>query len=110
MKFLVNYALATPGGDRSTPAPALQLDPSPGGVEKLEASAVTRDLALLEEESALLCVTFDAVTGAISREENSAPPNCNPALSSVLFGPKAAVLGVNGANVPEAQLWDDPIA
>ena len=110
MQFVVASALFNPGNDNSTPAPELELDPNPGGVAKLGPSSVTQDLALLEEESALLCVTIDAVTGVIDLDPNSAPPSCDPVLGSVPFAPKAAVLGVNGSGGGEVQLWDDPIS
>jgi FtsP/CotA-like multicopper oxidase with cupredoxin domain len=110
MKFVVNNSLGTEKGDPSTPAPSLVLDPNPGGVPKLGPSSVTQDLALLEEESALICVTVDAVTGRIDQDVASVPPTCDPVLGSVPFGPKAAVLGVNGSGGGEVQLWDDPIA
>ncbi|MGB5583519.1 MAG: multicopper oxidase [Gammaproteobacteria bacterium] len=110
MQFVVSQALNNPAGDPSTPAAALQLDPNPGGVPKLGAPSAFQDLALLEEESALLCVTVDAVTGVIDLDPNSVPPTCDPVLGSVPFGPKAAVLGVNGSGGGEVQLWDDPIA
>jgi len=110
MKFVVNGALANPAGDPSTPAAALVLDPNPGGVAKLGTPDAIQDLALLEEESALLCVTIDAVTGVINLDPNSVPPTCDPVLGSVPFAPKAAVLGVNGSGGGEVQLWDDPIA
>ncbi len=84
-------------GDPSTPAPSLVLNANPGGVPKLGDSTVTRDLALLEEESALLCVTIDAVTGVIDLDPNSTPPTCDPVLGSLPFAPKAAVLGINGS-------------
>jgi FtsP/CotA-like multicopper oxidase with cupredoxin domain len=109
MKFVVSSALANPAGDSSTPAASLVLDTNPGGVPKLGAPDNIQDLALLEEESALLCVTVDAVTGVINHDPNSTPPTCDPVLGSVPFGPKAAVLGVNGSDGGEVQLWDDPI-
>jgi spore coat protein A len=109
MKFVVNGALATRGGDPSTPAASLVLDPNPGGVPKHGAPAVIQDLALLEEESALLCVTIDAVTGVIDLDPDSVPPTCDPVVGSVPFAPKAAVLGVAGSEGGEPQLWDDPI-
>jgi FtsP/CotA-like multicopper oxidase with cupredoxin domain len=108
MKFVVNAGLANPNGDPSTPAPALVLDPNPGGVAKLGPSEVTQDLALLEEESALLCVTVDAATGVIDLVPDSLPPEC--AGGGVPFGPKEAVLGVAGSTGGQVQLWDDPIA
>ena len=110
MKFVVRTALATPGGDPSTPAASLILDANPGGVAKLGAPDAIQDLALLEEESALLCVTVDAVTGVIDLDPNSVPPECDTVLGSVPFAPKAAVLGINGSTGGEVQLWDDPIA
>jgi FtsP/CotA-like multicopper oxidase with cupredoxin domain len=111
MQFVVNTKLKAKGkGDPSTPAPMLQLDPNPGGVAKLGEPYAIQDLALLEEESALLCVTIDAVTGVIDLDPDSVPPLCDSDLGSVPFGPKAAVLGVNGSGGGEVQLWDDPIA
>ncbi len=110
MQFKVSLALNNPAGDPSTPAAALQLDPNPGGVPKLGAPTAVQDLALLEEESALLCVTVDAVSGVIDLDPNSVPPVCDPVLGSVPFGPKAAVLGVSGSAGGVVQLWDDPIA
>ena len=110
MQFTINPALANPGGDPSTPPALLVLDANPGGVPKLGPSGFTQDLALLEEESALLCVTVDAVTGVISLDPNSTPPVCDPVLGSVPFGPKEAVVGVNGSGGGDVQLWDDPIA
>ena len=110
MQFVVNAALNNPNGDPSTPAPALVLDANPGGMAKHGPSTVTQDLALLEEESALLCVTVDAVTGVIDLDPTSVPPTCDPVLGSVPFAPKAAVLGVNGSGGGTVQLWDDPIS
>ena len=109
MQFVVNSALNTAGGDPSTPAPALVLDTNPGGVPKLGPPSAVQDLALLEEESADICVLFDAVTGAISQDVGAVPPLCDPVSGSVPFGPQAAVLGVNGSGGGTVQLWDDPI-
>jgi FtsP/CotA-like multicopper oxidase with cupredoxin domain len=109
MMFQVNINLANPAGDLSTPAPLIVLDANPGGVPKNGPSSVTQDLALLEEESALLCVTVDAVTGVINLDANSVPPLCDPVLGSFPFAPKAAVLGVNGSAGGTAQMWDDHI-
>jgi len=83
-----------------------------------------RDLALLEEISELLCVTVKP-SGTIDWDKKARPdlPNnpdvCldkqgNPA-ASVPFGPKAAVLGINGSAGPAGPtgstvtLWSDPI-
>jgi hypothetical protein len=88
----------------------LVLYANPGGVAKLGLSDNTRDLALLEEESARLCVTIDAITGVITLDPNSEPPLCDPVLGSVPFGPSAAILGVNGGTTtPIGQGWDDNI-
>jgi FtsP/CotA-like multicopper oxidase with cupredoxin domain len=108
MQFVINSGLANPTGDPSTPVNQLALDPNPGGVVKLGVSSVIRDLALLEEESALLCVTVDAKTGVIDLVPGSLPPLC--AGGGVPFGPKEAVLGVAGSAGGQVQLWDDPIA
>jgi FtsP/CotA-like multicopper oxidase with cupredoxin domain len=108
MQFDIIPALANPAGDLSTPAPLLVLDANPGGVPKLGPSGFTQDLALLEEESALICVTIDPVTGVVDQVVGSLPPLC--AGGGVPFGPKEAVLGVNGSGGGIVQLWDDPIA
>jgi FtsP/CotA-like multicopper oxidase with cupredoxin domain len=108
MMFRVNVALANPAGDPSTPAPMLVLDANPGGVPKLGTHDAIQNLALLEEESALICVNIDPVTGVIDQVVGSVPPIC--AGGGVPFAPKAAVLGTNGSGGGEVQLWDDPIA
>jgi FtsP/CotA-like multicopper oxidase with cupredoxin domain len=126
MKFRVNFALANPVGDPSTPAPSIVLESTQtlpngtvvaaaGGVPKLGPSTNTQDLALLEEESASICINVDPTTGAITQVVNSVPPTCEG--GGVPFAPKAAVLGVNGSGGPlgelggaQVQLWADPIA
>ncbi len=107
MMFRVNAALATPGGDPSTPAASLQLDSDPGGTAKLGSPDAYEDLALLEEESALLCVEFNVVTSSIEVVAGSTPPNC--ANGGVPFAPKAAVLGTNGSSGGVPQLWSSPV-
>ena len=128
MQFRVNTALlggspTDPGG--ATPATdpwnvVLSLpdadDPANGPVRPV---ADTRDLALLEEESLLVCATI-APDGTISWDSASTPDHLNPgtcvdnttgALAmSVPFAPKAAVLGTNGAAGGTVQLWSDSIA
>jgi FtsP/CotA-like multicopper oxidase with cupredoxin domain len=109
MMFRINAALANSGGDPSTPAPLLALDLNPGGVPKFD-PAITgnlQDLALLEEESSLICVNVDPITGVVTQVDNSVPPDC--AGGGAPFGPKEAVLGVNGSGGGTVQLWDDPI-
>ena len=96
--------------DNSTPPSQLKLA-IPDSAEWTQVGqepVLTRDLALLEEESALLCVSVNAVTGEIALDPNSAPPVCGA--GSFSFAPKAAVLGVNGRGGGTVQLWDDPIS
>jgi FtsP/CotA-like multicopper oxidase with cupredoxin domain len=128
MQFVVEAALngtspTDPGG--ATPATAPQnlvlslpdpTDPASGGIQ-----STVRDLALLEEESQLICATI-APNGVISYDKYATPDPLNPETclskvkkgtklaKSVPFAPKAAVLGVNGSSVsPTVTLWSDPI-
>jgi FtsP/CotA-like multicopper oxidase with cupredoxin domain len=124
MQFVVNTVLngtspTDPGG--ATPATAPQnlkfklADPSDkaaGGIQK-----TVRNLALLEEESALVCATV-SVSGTVSYDSNATPDPLNPGTcvtkqgklaKSVPFAPKAAVLGVNGSGGGSVTLWSDPI-
>ena len=85
-----------------------ELQPLPGA----------RELALLEEGSQLLCVNI-LPNGSITWDKKSTPDPLDPAnacvdkkgrpSASVPFGPKAAVLGINGAGGGTVQLWSDPI-
>ncbi len=79
-------------GDRSTPPADLVLDANPGGFAKLPAATGFQDLALLEEESALLCVEVNATSGAITHVAGDPLVGCPG--GSVPFAPMAAVLGV----------------
>ena len=99
-------------------SPVEGVDTYPAG--KPNTNTVPRDLALLEEESILICVTIDATTNIIAYDPNAEPNPADPATcvltgttepaGSVPFGPKAAVLGINGSSaVPTITLWDDPI-
>ena len=117
MMALRSFAETAKARDRPplviTSSSAIVLDVNPGGVPKLGPSGFTQDLALLEEESALLCVTVDAGTGVIDWVPgdpvgSNLPPLCPQ--GGVPFGPKEAVLGVNGSAGGTVQLWDDPIA
>jgi len=124
MQFVVNTALngkspTDPGG--ATPATAPQNlkfklvdsgDKASGGVQK-----TVRNLALLEEESALVCATV-ALSGTVSYDSSATPDPLNPGTcltkqgtlaKSVPFAPKAAVLGVNGSAGGSVTLWSDPI-
>ncbi len=79
---------------------------------------VVRDLALLEEESFFVCVNT-RLNGSIIHDTDAIPDHNNPGTcvnretgalaQSVPFGPKAAVLGTNGAGGGTAQLWSDMI-
>ena len=80
--------------------------------------AGARDLALLEEESAMLCVSVNP-NGVVNYDKNSTPDPLNPGTcikpngklaKSVPFSPKAAVLGINGSSTtPKVTLWSDQI-
>lgn len=95
--------------DNSTPPAQLQIAlPDQAEWDEIGPIPVTRDLALLEEESALICADINVSTGEITSVPDSAPPECLN--GGEPFGPKAAVLGVNGKTGGEVQLWDDPIA
>ncbi len=88
-------------------------DPANGPLQ-----ATARDMALLEEESILICAKV-APNGKIQQEPNATPDPANPGTcikangklaKSVPFAPKAAVLGQGGASIaPTATLWSDPI-
>ena len=76
-----------------------------------------RDLALIEEESQLVCATVKP-NGIISYDKKATVDPANPGTcldkkgrlaKSVPFAPKAAVLGTNGAAGGTVQLWSDPI-
>jgi len=96
-------------------------DPAADGVIR----AGARDLALLEEESFLVCATVDP-TGAIIYDPDSTPDLKAPGtcvdkitgtstrsdgtlVASLPFAPKAAVLGNNGASGGDPRMWADKI-
>jgi hypothetical protein len=88
-------------------------DPASGGLQ-----ATRRDLALLEEESFLVCATIKP-NGKIVYDSSATPDPDNPGtcvdeegelVASVPFAPKAAVLGTNGSGGGTVTLWSDPIA
>lgn len=110
MQFKVNITINNEQGDSSTPVADLDLDDNPGGAPKLGPSTATQELALLEEESAELCIVTDIDTGAITHVAGDPTVGC-PA-GSEPFAPKAAVLGnqkLGPATGDWVQLWDDPI-
>lgn len=87
-------------------------DPATGGIQ-----ATVRDQALLEEESALVCVSIRP-NGVVSYDQNATPDLANPGTcidkkgklaKAIPFAPKAAVLGINGSTTPTVTLWSDPI-
>ncbi len=91
-------------------------DPANGGIRR-----PVRDLALLEEESLLICVTVRP-NGKILQDLLGTPDPNNPGTCvdqrphhqgqlrpSVPFAPKAALLGVNGSDGGTVTLWSDPI-
>ena len=140
MQFRVNSALLGQSptdpvlADGVTPNPSAATDPwnvvlSP--VENVDTypgnlSTVTRDMALLEEESEDVCVSIspagdityiDLPTGTEPFDPVD-PANACFAAGGVPFAPKAAVLGINGSQGPIAPLgqpgstvtlWSDPI-
>ncbi len=97
--------------------PVENVDTYPTGVANL--NPVPRDQALLEEESLLVCATITPDGTIIydpnSRPDPAAPGTCVDTVTGTLadslpFGPKAAVLGVNGSSpTPKVTLWSDPI-
>jgi FtsP/CotA-like multicopper oxidase with cupredoxin domain len=121
MQFVVNSALLgssptdelrAPDGTlqnpltRATPPESLVLGPADNPLPNTQ---ILRRLALLEEESALVCVTIDGVTGEITQVPGDIPPCVTPEAEA--FAPLAAVLGtVNQGGVPTVQLWSDPIS
>jgi FtsP/CotA-like multicopper oxidase with cupredoxin domain len=79
--------------------------------------AGARDLALIEEESQLVCVTVKP-NGLVSYDKKATPDLQNPGTCvdkrgrlarSVPMAPKEAVLGINGSGGGTATLWADPI-
>jgi spore coat protein A, manganese oxidase len=123
MEFSVGADDPTVGEGFTPPAelvlsPVENVDTYPAGLPNVVAQP--RDQALLEEESILICVTINAVTGAITYDSTAVPNPADPTTcvltgtttlaDSLPFGPKAAVLGINGASsAPTVTLWSDPI-
>lgn len=92
---------------RATPPESVVLGPADS---PLPSTQIRRTLALLEEESALVCVIIDAVTGEITQVPGLLPP-CEGVEGAEPFAPKAAVLGtVDQSGVPSVQLWSDPLS
>ncbi len=92
---------------------AADYDPAANG----QPIAGARDLALLEEESSLICVIIRP-NGKILQDILGKPDPANPGAcidrkgrprASVPFAPKAAVLGTNGSTGGVVTLWSDPL-
>jgi len=97
-----NLALSLPdSGDLAT-----------GGIQ-----TIVRDLALIEEESALVCVNVKP-NGSVSYDKSSTPNGLGGCIDkkgglakSIPFAPKAAVLGTGGnTGAPTVTMWSSPIA
>jgi FtsP/CotA-like multicopper oxidase with cupredoxin domain len=87
----------------ATSPPSLVLGPIDAPLPNTQ---IVRRLAMLEEESALVCITVDGITGEINQVPGT-PPNCPE--GSEAFAPLAAVLGtVNQSGIPTVQMWSDP--
>jgi FtsP/CotA-like multicopper oxidase with cupredoxin domain len=115
MEFMLVTDTATGEGFTAPESLVLSLpdstDPANGPV-----IAGARDLALIEEESILVCATIKP-NGVVSYDSKATPDLLNPGTcidkkgrlaNSVPFAPKAAVLGINGASAaPTVTLWSD---
>jgi FtsP/CotA-like multicopper oxidase with cupredoxin domain len=109
----------TSAGEGFTPPQSLVLSlPDPGDPANSGPWPNPRDLALLEEESALVCATI-APNGTVKYDKGATPDPSNPGscvysngqlAASVPWAPKAAVLGINGASGGSVTLWSDPMA
>jgi FtsP/CotA-like multicopper oxidase with cupredoxin domain len=110
----------TPVGEGFTAPQDLVLSlPDPGDpANSASTFPGARDLALLEEESELLCATV-SVSGTVSYDSMSYPDPANPGTcltkkgkklaKSVPFAPKAAVLGVKGKDGGTVTMWSSPM-
>jgi len=129
MQFRVNSALlgtspTDPGGITPATDPWNLVLSLPDAADPANGPALAgaRDLALIEEESALVCVNIDPATGFITQDFNAivdpnVPGQClvddgsGTIALSVPFAPKAAVLGINGSTAaPTITLWSSPVA
>ncbi|MCK9295267.1 MAG: multicopper oxidase domain-containing protein [Desulfobulbaceae bacterium] len=104
MEFVVNSALSQPA-DATATAPENLLLPAEGAQA---AAAKVRQLSLNEAESALVCVTVDAITGAVTAVPGDMPP-CVTA-GAVPFGPKAAFLGTVMAGMTMPMMWMEKVS
>ncbi len=119
MQFRVNSALL---GQSPTDPTGLTpaTDPASVALSPVEAvdtyvasedGLVVRDLALIEEESEDVCVLADALTEEFIVPIEQVDCDMAPPAGQIVvpFGPKAAVLGIDGANGGSATLWSDLI-
>ncbi|MBW2376974.1 MAG: multicopper oxidase domain-containing protein [Deltaproteobacteria bacterium] len=116
MQFRINSDLlgtspSDPTGATPATDPRLVMLSPVDGVDTYPGDLVTetRDLALIEEESEEVCVLADAVTEEFLVPIEQVPCDTVPNSGEevVPFGPKAAVLGVNGSNGGTVTLWSD---
>jgi FtsP/CotA-like multicopper oxidase with cupredoxin domain len=131
MEFLVDATLnglspTDPTGATPASAPGDLVLSLPDADDPANGPALpgARDLALLEEESAAVCVNVRP-NGTVNYDQQGTPadPPDGTCLDkkgrlrkSLPFAPKAAVLGINGSGGPigpggsQVTLWSDPIA
>ena len=121
MRFVVNNGLlgASPTDELRDPTTGVLLNATARATPPAElalgqadapiaSATIQRSLALIEEESASVCVLINAVTGEVTQIQGDVPP-CQTAEAEA-FAPKAAVLGTVDiqSGEPSAQLWSDP--
>ncbi|MBI5558871.1 MAG: multicopper oxidase domain-containing protein [Deltaproteobacteria bacterium] len=104
MEFVVNSGLTQPA-DATTTAPENLLLPAEGN---LGAEVNVRQLSLNEAESALICVTVDAITGAMNAVPGEVPPCVTP--GAMPFGPRAAFLGTVMAGMGMPMMFMDNVS
>lgn len=125
MEFVINSALngssnTDPGSKKPATAPEKLVLSLPDSSNPANGPVIpgARDMALMEEESAQICVTITPA-GEIMQDINAVPDPMVPGTcvshsgtlaNAVPFAPKAAVLGVNGAAGGSVTLWSDPVA
>jgi len=115
-----NVVADTSAGEGFTAPEDLVLSlPDPGDPANDGVQDTVRDMALLEEESELVCATV-SVAGTVIYDKKADPDPANPGTcrtkkdkklaKSFPFAPKAAVLGINGAAGGDVTLWSDDLA
>ena len=104
MEFVVSSALTKPA-DATTTAPENLLLPAAGGQGIADN---VRQLSLNEAESALVCVTIDAITGVVTAVPGEIPPCVTP--GAIPFGPRAAFLGTVMTGMAMPMMWMDQVS